>query len=162
MPVEALRLSVITASSVKARNVAHMMTHGPHEGAGSARQNTSATRAGSTFAASSGDMWHTLRLQGPVLRRTIARMGVPRTVADVLATVGVFLAVARTQRDTSMLLLLCALIIVCARGGRALRRSPRFAVGPTGSAVLTRVLLAIGIAADYAPTSVGSDSSRLR
>jgi hypothetical protein len=143
-------------------NVAHMMTHGPHEGAGSAKQKTSATGAGGTFAVSSGDIWHTRRLPGPVLRRIIARMGVLRIVADVLATAGVFLALAGTQRDTSILLLLSALVIVCARGGRALRRSARFAVGPTGSAVLARVLLAVGIAADFAPTSVGSGGSHLR
>src|SRR6478609_2990869 len=119
MPIKALRLSVITAASVNARTVAHMMTHGSHAGAGSARQDTSATRAGST--ASSGDIWHILRLPGPVLRRIIARMGVLRMVADVLATAGVFLALVGTQRDTSNLLLLSAMIIVSARGGRTLR-----------------------------------------
>jgi hypothetical protein len=85
---------------------------------------------------------------GTLVRRVIDRVGLLRIAADLSAACGVFLSLTGTHRDEARLLLAVALIIVIVRAASALRRSAKTAVGPTGSAVLSRVLLTIGLAAN--------------
>ena len=102
---------------------------------------------------------HGVHIPGAVVRRIVARVGVARIAADAVAMGGVFLALSGTRRDAAVTLLLAAMIIVSVRGVLALRRSAPSAVGPTGTAVLARVLLAVGLVAINASSIAPEGSS---
>ena len=85
----------------------------------------------------------------------LMRVDLPRYAADVAALAGVVLALAGSSASWALLALVLAWIVLAARGLGALRRALPGAVGPTGTAVLARLLVLLGVSALRPPSSAG-------
>src|SRR4051794_5313445 len=85
----------------------------------------------------------------------LLRVDLPRYAADVAALVGVVLALAGSNASWALLALVLAWVVLAARGLGAFRRALRGAVGPTGTAVLARLLVLLGVSALSRPSSAG-------
>ncbi len=92
------------------------------------------------------------QLPGPVARRVVGRIGLPRVMADLFAAGGAFLALMGIQ-PAAAVFLLTAMIIVSVRGITRWRRSTAAQVGPLANSVLARTLLTLGLAAGFAGTA---------
>ena len=88
--------------------------------------------------------------------KILVRLGLARYAADVAAATATVFAVTRGETRFAPPLLALTLVLVGWRGAQAFRRALRTAVGPTGSAVLARVVTAVGLAAVFPPDRVGA------
>ena len=85
----------------------------------------------------------------------LVRLGLLRHVADTIALAAAGLAVEHLHPRLATGLLAAAWTLVLGRGLATLRRALPGAVGPTGSAVLARVLVLLGLVALGHPTGLG-------
>lgn len=81
------------------------------------------------------------------LRLAFRRLGLVRFLADVLALVGVVLAVNHTATLLALGFLVAALVMAIWRGGTVLRRAMPNAIGPTATAIMVRIFVVLGVGA---------------
>jgi hypothetical protein len=82
----------------------------------------------------------------------VLRLRPGRYVADLAASIGAVLAVTGGPTRIAVSFLVVGLLVLGVRGAWALRKARSSAVGPTGSAVLARVVVTLGLAATFPAT----------